>query len=83
MTQLLIIGGSDAGISAALKAKELAPKTQVTVMLSDAFPNYSICGLPFFLSGEVPDWKNLAHRTQEEITQLGIKLLVNHRAIAI
>ena len=27
--------------------------------------------------------KNLAHRTQEEITQLGIKLLVNHRAIAI
>jgi hypothetical protein len=39
MTQLLIVGGSDAGISAALKAKELAPQTQVTVMLSDAFPN--------------------------------------------
>ena len=83
MTQLLIIGGSDAGISAALKAKELAPQTQVTVMLSDAFPNYSICGLPFFLSGEVSDWKNLAHRTQNDITQLGIKLLVNHTATNI
>ena len=83
MTQLLIIGGSDAGITAALKAKELAPETKVTVMLSDAYPNYSICGLPFFLSGEVSDWKNLAHRTQEEITRLGIKLLVNHTATSI
>ncbi|MEO0835011.1 MAG: FAD-dependent oxidoreductase [Cyanobacteria bacterium J06642_3] len=83
MTQLLIIGGSDAGISAALKVKELAPETSVTVMLSDAFPNYSICGLPFFLSGEVSHWQNLAHRTQEEITQLGIKLLVNHTATSI
>ena len=83
MTQLLIIGGSDAGITAALKAKELAPEAKVTVMLSDAYPNYSICGLPFFLSGEVSDWKNLAHRTQEEITRLGIKLLVNHTATSI
>ena len=83
MTQLLIVGGSDAGISAALKAKELAPQTQVTVMLSDAFPNYSICGLPFFLSGEVSDWKDLAHRSQNDITQLGIKLLVNHTATNI
>ena len=27
-------------------------------------PNYSICGLPFFLSGETPDWHSLAHRTE-------------------
>lgn len=83
MTQILIIGGSDAGISAALKVKELAPETEVTIVLADAFPNYSICGLPFFLSGEVSDWRNLAHRTQEQITQLGIKLLTNHTATSI
>ncbi|MEM9510205.1 MAG: FAD-dependent oxidoreductase [Cyanobacteria bacterium P01_E01_bin.35] len=83
MTQLLIIGGSDAGISAALKAKELAPETQVTIILADAYPNFSICGLPFFLSGEVADWKNLAHRSREEITQLGITLLINQTATSI
>ena len=76
---LLIIGGSDAGISAALRARELDPNVEITVVLADAFPNYSICGLPFFLSGETPDWRNLAHRTEVD----GIRLLVNHTAEAI
>jgi NADPH-dependent 2,4-dienoyl-CoA reductase/sulfur reductase-like enzyme len=83
MTGLVIIGGSDAGISAALRAKELAPEVKVTVVVADAFPNYSICGLPFYLSGEIPDWHRLAHRTQEEITHEGIDLLLNHRASRI
>ncbi len=83
MTHLLIIGGSDAGISAALRARELAPALEITIVLSDSFPNFSICGLPFFLSGEVPNWQNLAHRTAEEITTQGIHLLMNHTAQAI
>ncbi len=62
--RFLIIGGSDAGISAALRARELAPDVEVSVVLADAFPNFSICGLPFFLSGEMPDWRDLAHRTE-------------------
>ena len=55
--RLLIIGGSDAGFSAALRAKQLSPETEVTVLLADSFPNYSICGLPFYISGETPDWR--------------------------
>jgi NADPH-dependent 2,4-dienoyl-CoA reductase/sulfur reductase-like enzyme len=62
--RFLIIGGSDAGISAALRARELDQNAEVTVLLADDFPNYSICGLPFYLSGETPDWKSLAHRTE-------------------
>ena len=46
MTHLLIIGGSDAGISAALRAREIDGQAVVTVLVADAFPNYSICGLP-------------------------------------
>ena len=61
---ILIIGGSDAGISAALRAHELDASARVAVVLADAFPNFSICGLPFFLSEETPDWKHLAHRTE-------------------
>ena len=76
---LLIIGGSDAGISAALRARELDTGAEITVLLADAFPNYSICGLPFYLSGETPDWRDLAHRTEFE----GIKLKPNHTARAI
>ena len=83
MTQLLIIGGSDAGISAALRAREVEPSVDVTVVVADAFPNYSICGLPFYVSGEVSDWRGLAHRTVNEIESKGIRLLLNHTATAI
>ena len=51
--RLLIIGGSDAGIAAALRAREVNPEAEVTVVVADDYPNYSICGLPFYLSGEV------------------------------
>ena len=80
MTHLLLIGGSDAGISAALRAREVDSTVEVTVVVADAFPNYSICGLPFYLSGEVPEWQALAHRTVEEIEAQGIALRLSERA---
>ena len=78
--KLLIIGGSDAGISAALRAKEVNPDAEVTVALADHYPNYSICGIPFWLGGEVADYHDLAHRTKADIEAKGIELLVGHTA---
>jgi NADPH-dependent 2,4-dienoyl-CoA reductase/sulfur reductase-like enzyme len=83
VSRVLVIGGSDAGISAALRAREVAATAQVTVVAADRIPNYSICGLPFYLSGEVPDWQALAHRTVEEIEGQRIELLLEHSATAI
>jgi NADPH-dependent 2,4-dienoyl-CoA reductase/sulfur reductase-like enzyme len=77
---LLVIGGSDAGISASLRARELDPGTEVTMVVADAYPNFSICGIPFFLSGETPDWHQLAHRTREEIEASGLALRLDTRA---
>ena len=45
--KLLVIGGSDAGISASLRARELSSDTEVTMILADRYPNFSICGLRF------------------------------------
>jgi NADPH-dependent 2,4-dienoyl-CoA reductase/sulfur reductase-like enzyme len=80
--KLVIAGGSDAGISAGLRAKELNPKCEVTIVVADRFPNYSICGLPFYLSGEVRDWRALAHRTIEELSGAGLSLLLDQRVQA-
>ena len=77
--RFVIVGGSDAGISAALRARELDNTVSITVVLADDYPNFSVCGLPFFLSGETPDWSQLAHRTEFE----GIELLLCHRAVLI
>jgi len=74
--RLLIIGGSDAGISAALRARELRRDLEVAVILADSYPNYSICGLPFYLSGETDNWRDLAHRTDFD----GIELLCKRSA---
>lgn len=77
MPRLFIIGGSDAGISAALRARELAPDWTVTVAVADRFPNFSICGIPYFISGEVKEAGDLAHRNAAEIEAGGIELLLN------
>ena len=80
MTRLLIVGGSDAGISAGLQAREVAPGVEATLVVADAYPNYSICGIPYHLSGEVPDWHTLAHRSQADLETAGLELLLEHTA---
>jgi len=75
----LIIGASDAGISAALRIKEIRPDSAVKVIDADYYPNFSICGLPFLISSEVSDWRKLAHRTIPEIEKNGIQLLLGKK----
>ena len=77
---LVMIGGSDAGISAALRARELDPAADVTVVLEDAYPNFSICGIPYYVSGEVAQWRNLAHRTAADLEAAGMRLRLDTTA---
>ena len=72
MTHLLAVGGSDAGIAAALRARELDPSTDVTVVLADEFPNFSICGIPYWVSGDVATEASLAHRTRADLEAAGM-----------
>ncbi len=83
MTRLVAVGGSDAGISAALRARELDPSAEVTVVVADEYPNFSICGIPYYISGEVTHWRNLAHRTREDLEATGMKLRLNTVATGI
>ena len=77
---LVMIGGSDAGISAALRARELDPSAEVSVVVADAYPNFSICGIPYYVSGEVTHWRNLAHRTTADLEATGMSLRLDTTA---
>jgi NADPH-dependent 2,4-dienoyl-CoA reductase/sulfur reductase-like enzyme len=77
---LVMIGGSDAGISAALRARELDPTAEVSVVVADAYPNFSICGIPYYVSGEVTHWRNLAHRTIADLEATGMSLRLDTTA---
>src|SRR5215218_634231 len=65
--RLLVIGGSDAGISAGLRARELDPRVEVSLLVADAYPN----------------WRDLAHRTSADLEAAGLELLLDHTARAI
>jgi len=80
---LVAIGGSDAGISAGLRARELDPTAEVTVVVADAYPNFSICGIPYYISGEVTHWRNLAHRSVADLEGAGLTLRLDTVATAI
>ena len=80
---VVAIGGSDAGISAALRARELDPNTDVTVVVADAYPNFSICGIPYYISGEVARWQNLAHRSYADLEAAGMQLRLGTTATRI
>jgi NADPH-dependent 2,4-dienoyl-CoA reductase/sulfur reductase-like enzyme len=77
---IIAVGGSDAGISAALRAREVDPGAEVTVVVADAYPNFSICGIPYHVSGEVPHWRDLAHRTVGDLEAAGMTLRLDMTA---
>ena len=53
------------------------------MVVADAFPNFSICGIPYFISGEVPHWSQLAHRSLADLEATGMRLLLDTRAVEI
>ncbi|CPT31144.1 Putative pyridine nucleotide-disulphide oxidoreductase [Mycobacteroides abscessus subsp. abscessus] len=80
---IVAVGGSDAGISAALRIRELDPTAEVTVVVADAYPNFSICGIPYYVSGEVAHWTHLAHRTAEDLAATGMRVVTDTTATKI
>ena len=81
--RVAVVGGSDAGIEAARRCRELAPEVEVTVLVADRYPNLSICGLPYWHSREVKRWQDLAHRTVDDIEATGMTLLLEHRVTGL
>ncbi|WP_395108286.1 FAD-dependent oxidoreductase [Actinomadura sp. SCN-SB] len=81
--KLAIIGGSDAGISAGLRAVEVGTDAEATLFVADAYPNFSICGIPYHVSGQVPDWRSLAHRTRDDLERAGLRLRLEETVTAI
>ena len=78
-----VVGGSDAGIEAARRCRELDPTVEVSVLVADAFPNLSICGLPYWHSREVPEWSHLAHRSVDAPRVTGMQLRLDHEVTAV
>ncbi len=88
--KILIIGGVAAGPKTACRIKRLMPDVEVTVIDQDSIISYGGCGIPYFVSGDVSDEKELRstsfHAVRDEAffnDAKGVSMLTRTKALAI
>jgi len=66
--RLVVIGGDAAGMSAASQARRFKGPDELEIVAFERgnFTSYSACGIPYWVSGDVPDRDQLIARTPEE-----------------
>jgi NADPH-dependent 2,4-dienoyl-CoA reductase/sulfur reductase-like enzyme/rhodanese-related sulfurtransferase len=57
--KIVIVGGVAAGPKAAARAQRLDPEASITILEQGKYISYSACGLPYLISGEIPDIKHI------------------------
>lgn len=88
--KIVIIGGVAAGPKAACRIKRLMPDAEVVVIDQDNIISYGGCGIPYFVSGDVSDEKELRstsfHVVRDESffhDAKGVTMLTRTRALSI
>lgn len=89
-TKIVVVGGVAAGPKAASRLKRLLPGADVTIVDQDSLISYGGCGIPYYVSGDVADEKELRstsfHMVRDEYffeKAKGVKTLTSTRALAI
>ena len=88
--KILVIGGVAAGPKTACRVKRLMPDAEITIVDSDSLISYGGCGIPYFVSGDVSDEKELRstsfHVVRDEAffnDAKGVTMLTRTKALAI
>ncbi|MDG6218197.1 MAG: FAD-dependent oxidoreductase [Candidatus Thermoplasmatota archaeon] len=74
---IVIIGCGAAGATAAQFAKKTDRKAQVTIFESSYFSQYSKCGIPYAISGEIPKIMDLIEFSENWFQKARINLQLN------
>ncbi|MFQ6100819.1 MAG: FAD-dependent oxidoreductase [Anaerolineae bacterium] len=81
--RLVVIGGVAAGMSAAAKAKRVNREMGAVVYERSPYISYAACGMPYFIAGDVADYRSLIVRTPEQMAKQGVEVHLRHEVIAI
>lgn len=57
--KLIVVGGDAAGMSEASKVNRENPDFEVVVFERGGYVSYGMCGLPYYIAGEVADLEDL------------------------
>ena len=88
--KIVIIGGVAAGPKAACRVKRLMADADVTVIDQDSLISYGGCGIPYYVSGDVSDEKELRSTSYHALRDedffkktKGVNTLISTRVLSI
>lgn len=81
--RLIVVGGVAGGMSAAAKAKRVDPEIEAVVYEKSPYISYAACGMPYFVAGDIADYRELIVRTPDQMAKRGVEVHVRHEVISI
>lgn len=75
--KLVVIGGGASGSQAALEARKFDKNAEITIIEKQNSPQYSLCGLPYAISGDIDNFDKLVIFPKEFYEKQKINLLLN------
>ncbi|HJX04511.1 MAG TPA: FAD-dependent oxidoreductase, partial [Thermoplasmata archaeon] len=74
--KIVIVGGGCGGGTAAQFARKTDRTAEIVVIEREPYPQYSRCGLPYGISGIIPDFANLIEAPEERMRKNRIQLML-------
>lgn len=82
--RLIVIGGDAAGMSVAVRAKKHMQDLEVVVLERSPHISYAACGMPYMISGVIPDPASLLILTPEKaLSSRGVNVRTGHEVVSI
>lgn len=75
--KVVIIGGGSAGTTCAFQLRKLDKEAEITILEKTENTEYSPCALPYVISGEIKDFKDIFIFTKDDYEKNNINLCLN------
>ena len=74
--RIVIVGGGCGGATAAQFARKTDRTAEITIVERESYPQYSRCGLPYGISGIIPELTNLIEAPEERLKKNRISIML-------
>lgn len=74
--RIVIVGGGCGGATAAQFARKTDRTAEITIVEREPYPQYSRCGLPYGISGIIPELTNLIEAPEERLKKNRINIML-------
>jgi len=81
--RIVIVGGGCGGATAAQFARKTDRTAEITIVERESYPQYSRCGLPYAISGIIPELTNLIEAPEERLKKNRIEILLGSTAESV